>query len=187
MIATFERWLILLAGGAVTLLITGWLCFQWGDASRGAKDDQFNAAADAKRSAAAVLAAQHALDLQARVDTAQSQIAAHTAQKQAVTATVTRTLIEKVPTYVTRKADSGCTITRGPVDVLNAAAAGHDLPSPSADSGSSPDAAAPGIALSDVVQSVVGNYGICHADENQIDGLQAAIKAYQAAQPRAPQ
>lgn len=85
-----------------------------------------------------------------------------------------RDIIQKVPVYVTRENDAACTIHRGFVRVLDAAAAGVDLP---AGPGSA-DAAGSGIALSTVAGSVVGNYTTYHTVVAQLTALQEWVRAH---------
>lgn len=68
----------------------------------------------------------------------------------------TKTLIEKVPTYVPATADAGCVIPRGFVQLHDAAAAG--LPTPS----SGPDERPSDVQLSAVASTVVSNYGVAY-------------------------
>ena len=80
------------------------------------------------------------------------------------------TLIKEVPVYVPVEADTACTIHRGFVRLHDAAAAG-ELPGPAGDT----DAAAAGIALSDVAGTVAANYQTCHENAEQLRALQAWV------------
>lgn len=71
--------------------------------------------------------------------------------------TVTRTLIEKVPTYVTAKADAGCVVPVGFVRLHDAAASGSPASLSSASGG--PVEAPSGVALSAVTGTIAWNYG----------------------------
>ena len=84
------------------------------------------------------------------------------------------TLIKEVPVYVPVEADTACTIHRGFVRLHDAAAAG-ELPGPAGDT----DAAAAGIALSDVAGTVAANYQTCHENAEQLRALQAWVRDVQ--------
>ena len=79
-------------------------------------------------------------------------------------------IIKEVPVYVPVQADAACTINRGFVRLLDAAAAG-ELPAPARDA----DAAPAGVALSAVVGTVATNYQTCHATAEQLRALQGCI------------
>lgn len=103
-----------------------------------------------------------------RLDAARKAIAKREVKAQAITEHVaadltktrteivyrTRTLIEKVPTYVPQSADAGCSIPRGFLRLYDAAATG--LPSPSG----GPDQTPSGIPLSRVLETDVANLGV---------------------------
>lgn len=74
--------------------------------------------------------------------------------------TVTRTLIQKVPVYVTPAADRACVVNLGFVRLHDAAASGSPpaLPGPSG----GPLDAPSGVQLSAVLGTVVGNYGVAY-------------------------
>ena len=80
------------------------------------------------------------------------------------------TIIKEVPVYVPVQADAACTINRGFVRLHDAAAAG-ELPDSARDS----DAAAAGIALSAVAETVAANYQTCHENAEQLRALQAWV------------
>jgi hypothetical protein len=82
------------------------------------------------------------------------------------------TIIKKVPVYVTAKADAQCTLTRGFVGVLDAAATGTPLRAPAGDL----DAPAEGLAASAVAASVAGNYTACLEVTEQLKALQEWAK-----------
>lgn len=81
---------------------------------------------------------------------------------------VGKTITKEIPVYVTAEADDRCTVPSGFVSVHNAAAENVPLAVPAGD----PDAPAAGIALSDVAETVSGNYGTCHENAEQLIGLQ---------------
>jgi hypothetical protein len=86
------------------------------------------------------------------------------------------TILKKVPVYVPQKTVAGCTINRGFVRVLNAAAASIDLPA----AASAADAQAAGIGLDTVAGSVVGNYTKANAIREQLIALQEWVRAHSA-------
>lgn len=80
------------------------------------------------------------------------------AKSQAALETNTRTIIERVPTYVTAKADAACVLPNGFVRLLDAAGTGTDpdiLPGAS----SEPDDAPSGIPLSQATALLAENLG----------------------------
>ena len=100
-------------------------------------------------------------------------IGQQTQAKQVEIRTVTKTLIQKVPVYVTVQADAKCVVPLGFVRLHDAAAAGS-LPKVPDTAGQSDDAPS-GIALSAVASTVTQNYGICHENAAQLAGLQAWV------------
>lgn len=93
----------------------------------------------------------------------------------------TKTIIQKVPVYVTAKADAACPIPNGFVRLHDAAA--EDSMQLPASSGSV-DGQASVVKLSDVASTVAGNYGICHANAEQLTALQEWVKGQaEAAKP----
>lgn len=81
------------------------------------------------------------------------------------------TIIKEVPVYVPVQADAACTINRGFVRLHDAAAA-DALPEPARDT----DAAAAGIALSAVAETVATNYQTCHETTEQLRALQTWVR-----------
>lgn len=78
-----------------------------------------------------------------------------------------QTIVKEVPVYVPVEADAACSVNRGFVRVHDAAAAG-DVPEPARDA----DAAASGVALSAVAETVADNYRICRENAEQLRALQ---------------
>jgi hypothetical protein len=72
----------------------------------------------------------------------------------------TKTIIEKVPTYVPQAADAQCSVNRGFVVLHDAAASGSPAGVPQASGG--PLDAPSGVPLSAVAETVVGNYGVAY-------------------------
>lgn len=93
----------------------------------------------------------------------------------------TRTLIERIPKYVTPAADAACVVPDGFVRLHDAAAQDVDPGPPAAT-----DLAASGIALSQVARVDAANLGIAHLYANRVHGLEAWICATRAALDQAP-
>lgn len=70
---------------------------------------------------------------------------------------VTKTIIQEVPIYVTKRDDDACVINNGFVRLHDSAAKG-ELPGNPAGT----DGEASTVKLSSVAETVTGNYGICH-------------------------
>jgi hypothetical protein len=86
--------------------------------------------------------------------------------------TVTRTLIQKVPVYVSATTDLRYPLPLGFVRLHDAAVAGDHL-SAAAPGSVGPDDAPSGVAASAAAAVIVGNYGACHADQARLAELQA--------------
>lgn len=90
--------------------------------------------------------------------------------------TVTRTLIQEVPVYVTPDADDRCVVPVGFVRIHAAATAGQPLSEPAGVADDAPS----GVDLSDVATVDVENAGAYHAVARQLTDLQNWIRAQQA-------
>jgi hypothetical protein len=95
--------------------------------------------------------------------------------------TVTKTIIQRIPTYVTREADAACPIPLGFVRAFDAAASG-DPAAGDAYRAPEPDAAASGVVLSEIATVSAGNAGACHANAIQLEALQDVVRKFQALQ-----
>lgn len=82
----------------------------------------------------------------------------------------TRTIIRKVPTYVTAHQDAVGCVTYGLVRVLDAASRGLDPASLGLPAGQSDDACSP-VKPSDLGRSVADNYGASRQNAAQLDAL----------------
>lgn len=100
------------------------------------------------------------------------------AERKVEIQTVTKTIIKKVPVYVTREADSRCAVPRGFVRLHDSAAAG--MP-PVPDTSGEPDDGPSGVALSAVAGTVVDNYGSCQETRQQLIDLQDWLRLQRAA------
>ena len=79
-----------------------------------------------------------------------------------------QTLIQKVPVYVSSKADAQCVVPRGFVRVHDAAARQMPLPDPAAGTDDAPS----GVALSAVAGTVVLNYSTYYEQAEKLKALQ---------------
>jgi hypothetical protein len=86
--------------------------------------------------------------------------------------TVTKTLIQKVPVYVTATTDARFPLPWGFVRLHDAAASGDDLSAAAASPGR-PDDVASDVAASEAAGVIVENYGACRADQTRLAALQA--------------
>lgn len=92
-----------------------------------------------------------------------------------------RTITERVPVYVTEKADRQCVVPSGFVRLHDAAAEGRAPPVPDG-AGEPPDAPS-GVPLSAVADTIVWNYGTCAEDRERLKGWQDWYAAMKAAWP----
>jgi len=103
-------------------------------------------------------------------------VGASTAVAETKVVTVTKTILKKVPVYVTKEADAHCIIPVGFVRLHDAAANGvPSLP----DTSGKPDDAASGVELSDIASTVADNYGTYNEVKAQLEGLQSWVKQQQ--------
>ncbi len=94
-------------------------------------------------------------------------VAADVERRQVVVRYVTRTLIEKVPVYVSPEVDRRYPLPVGLVRLHDAAARGEaDLPGPAGE----PDDAPSGTPASALAQTLIGNYGDYYACREQVRG-----------------
>jgi hypothetical protein len=132
----------------------GWKVHDWRDAA---------SELAAARNAVTVVQHQAAVGL---------QVAVASQQAQDHVRIVTRTLIEKVPEYVTPAADARYPLPWGFVRLHDAAVAGVDLPAVAAGP-DRPDDAPSDVAASTAAAVIVSNYGDCHADQDRLAAFQA--------------
>lgn len=141
-------------------------------------DDAALARVNAAVAEANVQAQKQSADLLAAQARLSQQTGGAEAVAQNTIAARTNTIIQKVPTYVTVTQDRAC-VPYGLVRVLDASALGLDpadlVPPP----GQSDDACAP-VATSDLARSVAGNYGTARQNAEQLNALEADVKARQA-------
>jgi hypothetical protein len=125
---------------------------------------------------AALHAAQTAMANQKKQDATALTIALRNATAQEQIRVVTRTLIEKVPTYVSRKADLACVVPFGFVRVFDAAASGVD-PAALPGTAGEPDDAPSGVALSRIAALSAEHDGQYRAVTEQLIELQNWVRA----------
>jgi hypothetical protein len=82
--------------------------------------------------------------------------------------------IQTIPTLISKDSDDKCVVPVG-FGVLHDAAAKNEVPDTS---GTTNDTAS-GIKLSEVAETVVGNYGVCTQNAEQLKSLQEWIRAQQ--------
>jgi hypothetical protein len=111
--------------------------------------------------------------------------AAHEQSAQTAIAVRYRTIIQKVPTYVTAQDDLRYPLSVGFVRVHDAAALGVDPAAIPLPAGQSDDARST-IAPSQLAGVIVGNYSACTANARELTDLQAWITAQEAANPPKP-
>ncbi|MEJ0065031.1 MAG: hypothetical protein WDM85_06005 [Caulobacteraceae bacterium] len=127
---------------------------------------------DWRAGAAEVRIAQAAMKTVQRQAAASQVIAVADQRTQDRVRTVTRTLIEKVPTYVSATTDARYPVPWGFVRLHDAAAVGDDL-SAAAPSPRRPDDGASDVTTSEAAGVIVANYGSCRADQARLAELQA--------------
>jgi len=105
------------------------------------------------------------------------QARAHLAAS-AATARQVRTIIEKVPVYVSKKSDDACVVPWGAVRLLDAAASGAALDHVrAAIAPGRPDDAASDVALSEAVALLAADLAAARQNADQLSHLQAAVQA----------
>ena len=126
---------------------------------------------DAQAAAAAWAARQKAQD------TAEA-VAAAAARGAASTDNQIRTVIQKVPVYVSDDASRRCVVPWGAVRLLDAAASGADPGDAAAHiAPGQPDDAASDVTLPEAVALLAADLGIARRNAGQLSGLEAAVKA----------
>ena len=130
------------------------------------RDYQAHLKADAQ---AAAMAQQQARTVEGKNEDTAREIGVEVEKTKVEIRTVTRTIIERVPEYVTLEADAKCVVPVGAVVLLNAAASGN--PPPAGTPGEPIDAPS-GVDLSEVVRVTTENYGTYHEVVAQLIGWQ---------------
>jgi len=119
---------------------------------------------------AAALRAREALRVQGQAE-ARAQLASAAATRNQI-----RTLIEKVPVYVSAKNDAACVVPVGAVRLLDAAASGISLDAArAAIAPGQPDDAASDVALSEIARLLAADLGIARENADQLSHLQKAV------------
>ncbi|MGH7875963.1 MAG: hypothetical protein ACREQO_27550 [Candidatus Binatia bacterium] len=86
---------------------------------------------------------------------------------------VTKIIHDKVPIYVSAKADAACVVPVGFIKLHNDAASGtisETAPAADSSAGSVSNDTPSGIALSTIANTIADNYGTCHELETQVAG-----------------
>jgi hypothetical protein len=181
--AFFSSRLAGLIAAAVALLFAAGFVWQtaridgWPLLGGGLKDQavqlQQQIAADAlarAKSEAAALAAQ-AKTAEAANDQARAHETAAAANDQQI-----RTVIQKVPVYVSQNSDNACIVPWGVVRLLDAAASGADPDYAHAHiAPGQPDDAASDVKLSEAVALLAADLGIARDNADQLRHLEAAV------------
>lgn len=142
------KWLMVALAVFLLLLGVNRAGYVSGVRSERAKDAAAQAKADAQVARLAAAQAATADALRLKLNAALADNSART-----------QTLIQKVPYYVTRKADAACTINRGFVQLWNGGAGG---PGAAAQAPGGPVEAPSGVALSDLARADAANYGVAY-------------------------
>lgn len=92
--------------------------------------------------------------------------------------TVVKEKNNEIAKYINQDADAKCQLPNS-FSVLHDAAAKNELP----DSARATDASASGVKLSEATTTIVGNYGICNQNSEQLKALQEWIREQQKLNP----
>lgn len=170
MFAKIEGYLI--AAGIILILMVGVFAWGWHIGT-----DHVQAKWDADKKAQDVAIS----TVQAKQAEVTTQVVTKYVDRVQTIRGATKTIIQKVPVYVTAKDDSKCVVPNGFVRLHDAAAEDSiQLPA----SSGSVDGQTSEVKLSDVASTVAGNYGICHANAEQLNELQDWVKGQaEAAKP----
>jgi hypothetical protein len=133
----------------------------------------------AKAAKAEVRTVEHVVYRERAAADVTQRIGEQAATRQAEIRYVTRTLVEKVPVYVTAEADRTCVLPVGFVRLHDEAAAtpgeGDAIPEPAGGAYDQPA----GVACSAAAETIVANYGDYHAVAAQLTALQTWIREQQ--------
>ena len=144
----------------------------------GGLKDQIMALKDAASAHALADAKARATALEARatwIAMGQAQARAHLAAA-AATGRQIRTIVKKVPVYVSAKSDSACVVPWGAVRLLDAAASGATLDHVrAAIAPGRPDDAPSDVTLSEAVTLLAENLGAARQNADQLSRLQKAV------------
>lgn len=132
--------------------------------------------------AAQTRALSNALARQKREDRATLAAALKDAAAQTRIVTLTKTIKERIPVYVTAKSDAACIINHGFVRVFDAAAGGVD-PAELPGTAGEPDDAPAAVTLSGVAALSADNDAAARANAKQLEDLQDWIRAQEAIEP----
>lgn len=144
----------------VAILVAGMLFAVRAEGYRAGKGAE--QAAQAKRFDLASKAAQKVADASAKIS---SKALADLQAANARNAALTLQLQQKVPTYVTPQADRRCIVSRGYVELRNAAGAGVDPVPPAAGGSVDTDS---GLVLSDLAQNDILNAAAFHTAVDEV-------------------
>jgi len=171
------KWLAALAGWKGYAVVAA-VCLAVGAGSGYKVRDVMAQADSAKAAKAEVRTVERVVYRERAAADVTERIGTQAAARQAEIRYVTRTLVEKVPEYVTAEADRTCVLPVGFVRLHDAAAAGQGdaLPEPAGQSNDAPS----GVACSAAAETIVGNYGDYAAVAAQLTDLQSWVREQQA-------
>lgn len=153
--------------------VTGAACLVVGFGSCWWLRDQMAAKAALAVSRAETKAAVRVIARVEKANTITADIGGKSAVRQTEIRWRTRTIIEKVPEYVTLETDTRFAVPYGFVRLHDAATLGSAPAVP--DASAPPNDAASPVAFSAVTSTVTDNYGACRADQERLTSLQLWI------------
>lgn len=171
------KWLGALVGWKGYALVAA-VCLAVGAAGGWEARDLYADRADGRRAEAEVRTVERVVYRERAAADVTQAAGEKAATRQAEIRYVTRTIVEKVPEYVTVEADRTCVLPVGFVRVHDAAAAGEGdaLSEPTGQSNDAPS----GVACSAAAATIAGNYGDYAAVSAQLTDLQSWIREQQA-------
>lgn len=170
MVAGWKGYALLAAAMLAVGFGSGWTVRDWKAGAEAAKA----AKAETKQAVRVIYRERAQADVTSAVET-------KAAQAQVQIRTVTRTIIEKVPEYVSVADDSRCVVPVGFVRIHDAAATGNPLPEPSGElDGRAAASEASSVTLSRLAEATAENYGTYQAVARQLVDLQDWIRQQQA-------
>ena len=116
------------------------------------------------------------IDRMQKTDAVTQEVGRQAAERIVEVREVFRTIDREIPIYVTKDANARCDVPLGFVRLHDSAAAGAHTPTLPDPAAATHDSAS-GVELSAVTETVIENYGICHAEREKLRSLQAWITA----------
>jgi hypothetical protein len=170
MVAGWRGYAILAAAMLAIGFGSGWTVRDWKAGAEAAKA----AKAETKQAVRVIYRERAQADVTSAVET-------KAVEAQVQIRTVTRTIVERIPIYVTPDADDRCVVPVGFVRVHDAAATGNPLPEPSGEpDGGAAASEASTVTLSWLAEVTADNYGTYQTVARQLSDLQDWIRQQQA-------